>query len=33
VVELNVGGDFNLHQLATGQGLVDDTFADFLRGR
>jgi glutathione synthase/RimK-type ligase-like ATP-grasp enzyme len=31
LVEVNVGGDFNLPQLATGAGMLDDRFLDFLR--
>ena len=31
LVELNVGGDFNLPQLATGTGMLDDSFLAFLR--
>lgn len=30
LVELNAGGDYNLPQLATGQGMMDETFAGFL---
>ena len=33
VIEANVGGDFNLPQLATGAGLLDEQFDTFLRGR
>jgi hypothetical protein len=29
-IELNVGGDFNLPQLATGQGIMDDVLLEFL---
>lgn len=30
LVEVNIGGDFNLPQIATGHGLLTDTFRDFL---
>jgi hypothetical protein len=33
MVEVNIGGDFNLPQLATGRGLLDGAFADFLDRR
>ena len=33
MVEVNIGGDFNLPQLATGRGLLDGAFADFLARR
>ena len=31
VIEANVGGDFNLPQLAAGAGLLDERFERFLR--
>ncbi|MBF0502874.1 MAG: hypothetical protein HQM09_22255 [Candidatus Riflebacteria bacterium] len=31
IIEVNVGGDFNLPQLATGTGLLDERFSTFLR--
>jgi len=31
LVEVNVGGDYNLPQLATGQGMLTDRFLEFLR--
>lgn len=30
LVELSPGGDYNLPQLATGKGMLDDTFRAFL---
>jgi hypothetical protein len=33
MVEVNIGGDFNLPQLATGRGLLEGAFADFLDRR
>jgi Sugar-transfer associated ATP-grasp len=30
LVELNAGGDYNLPQLATGQGIMDEAFAELL---
>jgi hypothetical protein len=30
IIEANVGGDFNLPQIATGKGLLDNRFARFL---
>jgi hypothetical protein len=33
LIEVNVGGDYNLPQLATGRGIMDEAFADFLAGR
>lgn len=31
LVEVNIGGDYNLPQLATGQGMLDARFLEFLR--
>ncbi len=31
IVELNVGGDYNLPQLATARGMLDDRFVAFIR--
>lgn len=31
LVEVNVGGDYNLPQLATGQGMLTERFVEFLR--
>jgi hypothetical protein len=33
LIEVNVGGDYNLPQLATGRGIMDEIFAEFLAGR
>jgi glutathione synthase/RimK-type ligase-like ATP-grasp enzyme len=33
LVEVNVGGDFNLPQIATGRGLLSDSLRDFLTER
>lgn len=30
LVEMNVGGDFNLPQIATGNGVMDERFTDFI---
>jgi hypothetical protein len=30
LVELNIGGDFNLPQLASGRGLMDQGFTEFV---